>query len=112
MRLQTIVQKPWVRKLLIFAGAAVALFVLLNYVALPIYVNHGGPLTVPNVTDVPLSDARVLLEKAGLQPVEAETRPDPDRPLGTVIFQNPSPQSVVKKGRRVYLTVSGGEILV
>ena len=107
-----IIRKPWVRKLSIAAGAALALFLLLNDVALPVYVNHGGTLSVPNVSGLPLPDARAQLEGAGLQPVEADTRPDPDRPPGTVIYQNPAAQALVKHGRRVYLTVSGGEAIM
>jgi len=105
-------RKPWVRKLLIAAGAALAVFLLLNDVALPLYVNHGGTLSVPNVSGLSLADARAQLEGAGLQPVEADTRPDPGHPPGTVIYQNPAPQALVKHGRRVYLTVSGGEAMV
>jgi serine/threonine-protein kinase len=106
------VRKPWVRKLSIAAGAALALFLLLNDVALPLYVYHGGTQSVPSVSGLPIAEARAQLEGAGLQPVEADTRPDPDRPPGTVIYQNPAPQSLVKHGRRVYLTVSGGEAIV
>jgi beta-lactam-binding protein with PASTA domain len=103
--------RPWVRKLLIAAAAALALFFLLNDVALPLYVNHGGTLSVPDVSGLPLADARAQLEGAGLQPVEADTRPDPDHPTGTVIYQNPPAQALVKHGRRVYLTLSGGEAM-
>ena len=107
-----LLRKSWVRKLLIFAGSVLAFFLLLNYVALPLYVNHGRTLPVPNVTGLTLDQATSALSVAGLQPVEAETRPDPDEPVGTVVFQNPAPQTVVKQGRRVYLTVSGGEVSV
>jgi beta-lactam-binding protein with PASTA domain len=107
-----IIRKPWVRKLAIAAGAALAIFLLLNDVALPLYVSHGGTQSVPSVSGLPIADARAQLEAAGLQPVEADTRPDPDRPSGTVIYQNPAPPALVKHGRRVYLTVSGGEALV
>jgi eukaryotic-like serine/threonine-protein kinase len=103
------VRKQWVRKLLIAAGAALALFLLLNNVALPLYVNHGGTLSVPSVSGLPLADATSQLENAGLQAIQADTRPDPDHPPGTVIYQNPPAQALVKHGRRVYLTVSGGE---
>lgn len=105
-------QKPWVRKLLILAGAVVAFFLVVNYVALPLYVNRQGTLPVPNVTGIPLEQARESLTRAGLEPVEADTRPDPEQPEGTVVFQNPPPQSIVKAGRRIYLTISGGEIRV
>ena len=78
--------RPWVRKLLIAVAAALALFFLLDDVALPLYVNHGGTLSVPDVSGLPIADARAQLEGAGLQPVEADTRPDPDHPTGTVIY--------------------------
>jgi len=106
------VRKPWVRKLAVVVAAAIALFLLFNDLALPLYVNHGGTLAVPAVTGLPLQDARTQLESAGLQAVEADTRPDPDHPTGTVIYQNPAAQAQVKTGRRVYLTLSGGEALV
>ncbi len=110
-RILLLARRPWVKNLLIAAGSAIVLFLLLNDVALPLYVNHGGTLSVPNVSGLPLADARSQLEGAGLQPVEADTRPDPDHPPGTVIYQNPPAQALVKHGRRVYLTMSGGETM-
>jgi serine/threonine-protein kinase len=100
------------RAFLFPVGGLIGLFLLLNHVVLPIYVRHGGTMTVPAVTDMPLADAEGVLKKSGLEPVHTETRPDPQRPEGVVVYQNPSAGSVVKGGRRVYLVVSGGEILV
>jgi serine/threonine-protein kinase len=84
----------------------------MNYNLLPAYVRHGGTLTVPDVTGQPFDSARTTLEEGGLQVIQAETRPDPDHPVGTVINQNPPGGAVVKHGRRVYLTISGGEAQV
>ncbi|HXX63288.1 MAG TPA: PASTA domain-containing protein [Bacteroidota bacterium] len=112
LTLLQVVRKPWFRKLVLILAVALLLFILVNDVAMPLYVNHGGTFTVPNVTGLPLAQASALLEQSGFQPIEADHRPDPDRPPGTVIYQNPVSQSVVKHGRRVYLTVSGGEISV
>ena len=97
------------RPLAIVLAVIVGLFLLLNYIVLPLYVQHGSTLPVPNAVGQTLDAARASLEGAGLQPIQADTRPDPDRPAGTVINQNPAPGSIVKQGRRVYLTVSGGE---
>lgn len=105
-------RKRWVQKFLIFLGIAIVFFVLMNYAALPWYVKHGGTLQVPNVTGLPIAEAREILIRAELQPIEGDTRADPEQPVGTVVFQNPPPQSVVKKGRRVYVTTSVGEVLV
>ncbi len=100
------------RPFLISAGILVGLFLLMNYIVLPLYVHHGGTRPVPGVIGVTLDSAKASLDDWGMQPVEADTRPDPDRPAGTVINQNPAPGSIVKEGRRVYLTISGGEVQV
>jgi beta-lactam-binding protein with PASTA domain len=100
------------RKFLWFMGGLFVFFLLMNYVVMPAYVNHGIRLTVPRVIGVSFEQAARTLDSARLVPVQAEVRPDPTQPAGTVIFQNPAPGSVVKEGRRVYLNVSGGEALV
>jgi beta-lactam-binding protein with PASTA domain len=112
LRLAPILKKLWVKRVLSLFGVALALFVLVNYAVLPFYVNQQGTLPVPNVTGLTLDQARSALSQVGLEPVLAETRPIPDEPPGNVVFQNPVPQSIVKQGRRIYLTVSGGEVLV
>jgi serine/threonine-protein kinase len=93
-------------------GGLLGFFLLMNYVILPVYVNHGSRLSVPSVVGQPLDRARSSLDSAALLGVEADTRPDPDLPAGTVVSQNPVAGSVVKEGRRVYLTISGGEAQV
>jgi serine/threonine-protein kinase len=93
-------------------GSIAGLFVLLNYVILPLYVNHGSRQSVPAVVGLPLDQARAVLDSASLVPVESDTRPDPDLPAGVVVSQNPAASSMVKEGRRVYLTISGGEVQV
>ncbi len=100
------------RRFLTIVGTIVGLFVLMNYILLPAYVRHGGTLNVPDVTGMPFDSARGMLDERGLQTIQAETRPDPDYPVGTVINQNPEAGAVVKHGRRVYLTISGGEAQV
>jgi len=100
------------KKLLYTLGSLIGLFILFNYIVLPIYVNHGSTLYVPRVIGLPMQNAMAVLDSAGLEGVEAETRADPVQPPGTVISQNPLPQSVVKSGRRIYLTVSGGDVLL
>jgi serine/threonine-protein kinase len=99
------------KKFLLVAGAALLLFLLFNYVLMPAYVNHGSRLTVPNVEGMAMADARQVLEGASLVAVEAGVRPEPGQPVGTVVGQNPPAGAVVKEGRRVYLTLSGGEVL-
>lgn len=100
------------RKLRIVALSLIGLFLLMNYVVLPLYVNQGDTLAVPNVIGLKTIEAKYTLDSLGFESVEADTRPDPRAPVGTVVSQNPPADAVVKKGRRVYLTISGGEVLV
>ena len=69
-------------------------------------------MTVPNVDGVSKDSAFSILKNASLEPVLSDTRTDSRYPPGTVVQQVPSAESVVKPGRRVYLSVSGGEVLV
>jgi beta-lactam-binding protein with PASTA domain len=99
-------------RVLWFFGILLALFILINYVLLPMYVNHGSRHPVPRVVGLPYDQAKTVLDSARLVAVEGGTRADPTYPAGTVTSQNPLPGAVVKEGRRVYLALSGGEVLV
>lgn len=100
------------KNILIAAGILFAVFVLMNYIVLPLYVNQAGHVAVPSVVGMSKDSALQIIEQAGLRVVDAETRPDPTYPPGVVVQQNPMGSAIVKEGRRVYLTLSGGEIQV
>ena len=100
------------KKLLYTIGTLIGLFFLFNSILLPLYVDHGDVLLVPKVTGMPADEAHRVLSGAGLQAVDAETHPDLQVPLGGVIIQNPAAGAKVKHGRRVYLTISGGDVYV
>jgi eukaryotic-like serine/threonine-protein kinase len=100
------------RTFLLITGIIVGLFLLLNYIALPLYVNQGSRVTVPNVVGIAYDEAVKAVENADLRIVLGETKPDPAFAPGLVISQNPPASSVVKEGRRVYVTLSGGEVQV
>jgi beta-lactam-binding protein with PASTA domain len=100
------------RRVWITVGSIFGVFLLLNYVVLPLYVNHGGRVAVPNVVGMTFEQAQKTLDRADLRIVHGETRPDPAFALGLVIQQNPPAQAQVKEGRRVYVALSGGEVQV
>jgi eukaryotic-like serine/threonine-protein kinase len=100
------------RKILVITGIVVGVFILFNYIVMPLYVSHGAILIVPSVVGMPLEDARGVLFSRGFEPVQAETRPDAHAPVGTIVVQNPPADAKVKHGRRIYLTISGGEVQV
>jgi serine/threonine-protein kinase len=79
---------------------------------MPRYVEQGKTTKVPNVVGKGLDEALKLLNDTGLPGKKAGTRADKQYPEGTVVVQNPPAGAEVKYGRGVYLTVSGGELLV
>lgn len=93
----------------IVALIAVVLFFVFDDVLMPYYVQKGKTTYVPNAVGMFLAEAKKTLSDAGLDPKEAEYKPDKFNKAGTVLLQNPIAGSEVKYGRGVYLTVSGGE---
>lgn len=84
-----------------------ALFlVLLNVWIMPAYTNFHEGVTVPDVTKVSLTEAQQRLKDYGLRYEVAERRAHASYPADYVIDQTPSPLSIVKPNRKVYLTVN------
>jgi len=99
------------RKVYLALAACLLLFFLFNDFVLPWYVNAGGIVVVPKVVGVKFDDAKRLLDSIGLNGMKGEVRMDREHAAGTVILQNPGDGAKVKRGRRVYLAISGGELL-
>ena len=100
------------KRIYLGTGILVLAFFFFDEVLMPLYVNQGGTLQVPDVTGMPFEHARRLLDSLGLEPRQGYVRSDPTHAEGTVLQQNPIAFSSVKPGRRIYLTLSGGERLV
>ena len=100
--------KRYLRITAIWVGVLFLFVLLLDQVIMPLYVQEGRTTKVPDVQGMPLPDPLNLLTQQGLVGKEAEIREDKQYPEGTVAAQNPVAGSVVKFGRGVYLTVSGG----
>ncbi len=101
--------KSFIKKIFLGIALFFLLFVVCNDLILPWYVEHGSTIEVPDVVGMDLEDATRALDSLGLEGRQGDVRPDREHPEGTVVIQNPLAGHEVKKGRRVYLTVSGGE---
>jgi len=101
--------KKIIRLLCIIAVIGVMLIVFIDSFIMPSYVQRGKTTIVPDVIGLPIGEAKKKLLDIGLEPKEAEFKPDKRYKIGTVILQNPNAESKVKYGRGVYLTISGGE---
>lgn len=100
-----------IKKLLIFAGILIVLFFLGNNVIMPWYVKHSETVKVPKVLGMNYIDAKKILEDGGLEIKQGDVKYDENIPIGQILDQNPPADEMVKYGRRVYVTICGGEQL-
>lgn len=95
------------RFLYILAAFILLVFVINNYV-MPWYVN--SPETkVPDVVGLQDTTAINILTTMGFEPTIIDTTYGGAYPAGTIFLQKPRPNKTVKRGRLIYLFVSGGE---
>lgn len=97
------------KPLLVIAAALAAIYLLFTFIAMPVYTRHWQRVEVPDVTNLSGRAAEKLLRKQRLEPVFSEIKFDERMPNGFVVFQNPGGNTVVKRKRHVYLTLSKGK---
>lgn len=100
------------KKLGILVLLIIGLVLFFNSLLMPWYVKHAELVKVPNVTGLNFLEAKKVLEDSGLDVKQGDIRYDENKPIGLVLEQAPAVDETVKKGRRVYLTVCGGEQLI
>lgn len=99
------------KKSLIFLVSLAALFFLFNNVLMPLYVKHSDTVKVPKVTGMNYIEAKKIIEEAGLEIKQGDVKYDETIQIGMILDQNPPSEETVKYGRRIYVTISGGEQL-
>lgn len=109
--MKKILHKPFFRKTLIGLGIFIVFGFIMNLIVMPWYVSSSNR-QVPSVIGIKANDAMGILKDADLDPIVSDTTYDEKFPKGTVIYQRPNANEIVKKSRRVYLFVSGGEPVV
>lgn len=70
------------------------------------YTRHGQSLTVPDIKGIPIKDAITILEQKKLRYEVIDSLYFDDKPKLSILEQNPQPQSKVKEGRIIYLTIN------
>lgn len=85
--------------------------IVVDQIAMPIYVRQGVEVAVPNLTGLTPSQAQAQLQDKGLRMKEREPRWDASVPTGHIVWQNPSARSHVKPNRTVYVAPSLGQRL-
>jgi len=92
----------------IMLGILLGIYLLFVELLMPLYTRHWQKITVPNVDHMSYRAAKKILAHNHLRTIRAERKHDNTAPPGFVIFQNPLPGRLVKRNRRVYLTISKG----
>ena len=70
------------------------------------YTQHGKEVEVADVRGLQTEQAGPLLAEQGLQMVIIDSTYSDRVPFGTIVEQNPKPQSHAKNGRTVYVTIN------
>jgi beta-lactam-binding protein with PASTA domain len=90
--------------LLVVLGLCIVLYILF-FASIGIITRHGNETIVPNVAGKTLANAVTELEKAGFD-VEIDSAYEPKKKPFLVLQQMPEPNSTVKDGRTIFLTVN------
>lgn len=100
------------KDLLIHLSLVISLFLAaflgFFFVYLPWSTNHGQSITVPDLRKMNLDDVRSALDERRLDYVVSDCTFVPGVAPYTVLSQYPFPNSLVKEGRNIYLTVTMG----
>jgi beta-lactam-binding protein with PASTA domain len=71
-----------------------------------IYTHHGRTITVPDFSDLPVDDAKKIIQERHLRYEVFDSLYIAEKEKGTVIDQQPKPGVPVKKNRIIYFTIN------
>jgi beta-lactam-binding protein with PASTA domain len=103
--LKKVFTKALLYNILLAIAITALLLVLVSY-GLQIYTRHGQTMKVPDVRGKNYDAATDILDKNKLDYEIMDSAYMPDKPALSIIDQNPKPETVVKSGRTIYLTVN------
>jgi Uncharacterized protein conserved in bacteria, COG2815 len=95
----------WRLLAILVTGTAVFYFLFFS-VFLPIITRQGEEVILADLTGKPYARVRALLEERGFVTEVIDSVYKPDMPPLSVVAQDPLPGTRIKKGRKIYLTVS------
>ncbi len=70
------------------------------------YTRHGESLTLPNLKGLGFEEVQQILEQKKLRYIITDTAFIDSMPKGSVVEQNPLPNTKVKEGRFIYITLN------
>ncbi|MCS7189069.1 MAG: PASTA domain-containing protein [Bacteroidia bacterium] len=87
-------------------GLILFIYAIIFVFLLPFLTRHKEEYVLPSLIGRNHEHVRRSLERAGFHPVIIDSQYVPDRLPMTILLQDPSPNTPIKKGRRIYLTVA------
>lgn len=93
---------------IVASGLFIFVFVM-DSLVMPLLVHSRSETMIPDVTGKSANVAMDILLEAGLEPHVHDTMAHAKIAPGNVVLQNPVSGAVVREGRNVYLSISGGE---
>lgn len=109
-RMKEFLRFLFTRRFLLHLGAAVLLVVALFFLwifSLNWYTHHNMSITVPDFKGKTVDEVLKLLEEKNLKYKIRDTVYFDDKRKGSILDQDPMPESHVKEGRIIYFTING-----
>lgn len=103
--LKKLVQNPYVKTVLIAMGITLSALIVLM-IFLRIYTRHNQSFPTPDFRGKSLSELTNIAAKSNLRIEISDSVYIFNRKPGSVIDQNPEPETHVKKNRRVFITIN------
>jgi hypothetical protein len=91
---------------LLLVGISIYLLVWIAAQALSVYTRHGQSLTLPNLKGLKMEEVEQILQEKKLRYVITDTVFVDKLPKLAIAEQNPVPNSKVKEGRIIYLSIN------
>ena len=99
---------PYVKHPVLGLLVATAIF-LLSFLGLNLFTRHGSEFPIPDLTQYTLQDAAPLVHEQHLRVMVTDSAFNIGHLPGQIESQTPAPGSMVKRGRRVFLTVNASK---
>jgi beta-lactam-binding protein with PASTA domain len=96
----------WIVRNVLLAIVLVIAFVLLTNVFLSLITQHNREISVPDFTNMTLTEARQVASKAGVKVLMTDSVYVKRLKPGVVYLQTPNPGDHVKRGRRIRVTIN------
>ena len=86
--------------------ASFFLLLVIAFFLIKQYTRHGSEYTVPNIEGRLLSEAEQMEEMSNFNVIVIDSIFQEDSPAGIILSQEPIADSRVKKGRKIYVTIT------